>query len=113
MAEKQSNVTIDANQFYEQARKDIGSLIGAAGVNSAVIFNGTKDNVTFHVYNYIDSVHWVDAMRTLVAPGHYGTVVASGKFFKIHPNNRREEEFLVAPEKAYVYKGPGALEQVK
>jgi hypothetical protein len=109
----ETNVTVDLNQFYEQARKDIASLIGGMGVNSAAIFNASKDNVTFHAYNYIDSVHWVDAMRTLVAPGHYGTVAASGNFFKVHPNNKREEEFLVSPGKAYVYKGPGALEQVK
>jgi hypothetical protein len=108
-----SSVTVDLNQFYTEARKDISSLIGAAAVNGAVIFNDSKDNVTFHVYNYIDTVHWIDAMRTLVAPGHYGTVAASGDFFKIHPNNRKEEEFLVAPKKAYVYKGPGALQEVK
>jgi hypothetical protein len=112
MADK-SAVTVDLNQFYEEARKDIGSLLEGARVNGAVIFNATKDNVTFHVYNYIDTVYWVDAMKTLVAPGHYGTVAASGSFFKIHPNNKKEEEFLVVPGKAYVYKGPGALEQVK
>lgn len=98
---------VDLNQFYELARKDIGSLIGAAGINAAVIFNDTASPVTFYVYNYIDTVYWVSAQKVLVAPRTYGTVAASGAFFKIHPNDHAKEEFLVAPNKAYVYAGPG------
>ena len=78
-----------------------------------MIYNDTKDSVTFQVYNYIDVVYWKDAMHALVAPGYYGTVAASGVSFKIHPNNKREAEFLVSPGKAYIYRGPGAVEQVK
>jgi len=103
---------IDLNKFYEIAREDIAKLIGVAAVNSAAIFNNTSNNVTFYVYNYIDTVHWVSAQKVLVAPGKYGTVAASGAFFKIHPNDHKQEEFLVAPHKAYVYSGPGDISPV-
>ena len=110
MAEK--NITVDLNNFYDQVRKDIASLMDATKVNGAVIFNATKETVTFHVFNYIDMVHWVEAMKTPVAPGYYGTVAASGDKFKIHPNKNRDAEFLVSPGKAYVYEGVGALREV-
>jgi hypothetical protein len=54
-----------------------------------------------------------DDSNPLVAPGYYGTVAASGVSFKIHPNNKREAEFVVSPGKAYIYRGPGAVEQVR
>jgi hypothetical protein len=108
------DVTVDLNKFYKQARGDIAALIGGAGVNAAVIFNNTKDPVTFYVYNYIDTVYLIPAQQTLVAPGHYGTVAASGTTFKINPNKNKDAQFLVAPHKAYVYNGPGAVtEEVK
>ena len=102
--------TIDLNKFYKLASKDIGKLIAGAAVDGAVVFNNSNKAVTFHVYNYSDLVNWVPAQKTLVGPGAYGTVAASGVFFKIHPNNNKDEEFLVAPGKAYVYSGPGRLE---
>lgn len=113
MADKSSSVTMDANQFYKDAREDLKSLIAGAAVRSAVIFNDTKESVTFFVYNYIDIIYAIDATKALVAPGHYGTVAASGDFYKVHPNQRKEQEFLVAPGKAYIYKGPGAIQEVK
>ncbi len=106
------DITVDLNKFYAQAREDVEKLIGAAKVNAAVIFNGSGSPVTFHVYNFMDTVYWVHAMTALIAPGHHGTVAALGDFFKIHPDNNKAHEFLVAPHKAYVYKGPGALEPV-
>jgi hypothetical protein len=104
----------DLNKFYDQARKDISSLIGGARVNGAVIFNNTDKPVNFYVYNYVDTVYWIAAQKTLVAPQRYGTVAASGVFFKIHPNDNKNEEYLVEPKKAYVYHGPGdmAMEKV-
>lgn len=103
---------IDLAEFYRMAREDISSLIGLAAVNGAVIYNDTDKPVTFYVYNYIDSVYWISAQKTCVAPGAYGTVAASGAFFKIHPNDDKEHEFLVAPHKAYVYSGPGRVTNV-
>ena len=103
---------VDINKFYDVARKDIASLIGGMSVNAAVIYNASGAAVTFFVYNYIDTVYWISAAKVLVADGYYGSVVASGKFFKIHPNDNKNEEFLVAPHTAYVYRGPGKLEKV-
>jgi hypothetical protein len=110
-----TNVSIkgeDLNRFYEMAREDIASLFKGAAVNAAVIYNDSGSDVTFYVYNYIDTVYWVSAMKARVAAGSYGTVAASGAFFKIHPNDKASEEFLVAPHHAYVYHGPGNLEAV-
>ena len=100
------NAKVDINKFYEVARRDVASLVGGLSVNAS----GAA--VTFFVYNYIDTVYWISAAKVLVADGYYGSVVASGKFFKIHPNDNKSEEFLVAPHTAYIYSGPGKLEKV-
>lgn len=100
------------NKFYSQARGDIASLIAGSAVGSAVIFNGTEATVNFFVYNYVDTVHWVSAQKTMVAAGKSGTVAASGTFYKIHPNDAKDEEYLVSPGKAYIYHGPGNFESV-
>jgi hypothetical protein len=104
---------VDLNKFYEVARKDIAKLIQGAAVNAAVIYNNSGEDVTFYVYNYIDTVYWIEAQKTLIADGHHGTVAASGQFFKIHPNSKDNQEFLVAPHKAYVYNGPGKVDMVE
>lgn len=103
---------ININEFYRQLEGGLGKLIAGACVDSAVIFNNSDAPVTFYVYNYTDGVFWVSAMKCLVAPGSYGVVAASGAFFKIHPNDNKAEEFLVAPFNAYVYQGAGKVEKV-
>ena len=110
--EVEVEVTVDLNQFYQDAREDIGKLIGGAEVKAAVIFNNSGRAVTFFVYNYTDGVNWVPAQKTLVANGHQGIVAASGVYFKIHPNNNKDAEFLVEPGHAYVFHGQGKLEPV-
>jgi hypothetical protein len=107
------NLKGNLEKFYKQVEGGIGKLITGARVDSAVIFNNTDQPVTFYVYNYIDSVYWISAMKTLVAPGAYAIVAASGAFFKIHPNDHKTEEFLVAPFNAYIYGGPGSVEKVE
>lgn len=108
----EAKVKGNVNEFYRQVEGGIGKLIGGARVDSAVIFNDTESPVTFYVYNYVDSVYWVSAQKCLVAPGTFGVVAASGAFFKIHPNDDKAQEFLVAPSKAYVYRGPGHVEPI-
>ena len=102
---------LDINKFYETARKDIKSLL--TSVNGAAIYNASGSNVTFYVYNYSDGVNLIEAHHFLVAPDYYGTAAASGKFYKVMPNKNKDEEFLVAPNKAYIYRGPGKIEEVK
>jgi len=104
--------TVDLNKFYKSASKDIAAMTGSAGIEAAVIFNASPKPVTFVVYNYIDTVYLVPAQKVLVAPNKHGTVAASGKFFKIHPDGNAGQEFLVAPKTAYVFNGPGDVEQV-
>ena len=108
MSEAGPDIKMDVNKFYKVARGDIKSLIKGAGVGSAVIYNDTKQDVVFYVYNYIDIVYAVDAMHTKVAAGYYGTVAASGTQFKINPDKNVDNQFTVEPGKAYVYEGPGS-----
>ncbi len=88
------------------------TLIRGAAVNSAVILNVTRQPVTFYAYNYIDVLYAVDAQHTLLAPGRHGTVAASGNRFKVHPNKNADEQFLVEPGHAYIYRGPGDIDEV-
>lgn len=108
-----ADAKIDINKFYDVARKDLGSLIKGASINSATIYNDSGSDVTFYVYNYIDIVHWVSAQKAFIANGYYGNVAASGKSFKVHPNGNKDHEYLVDPNRAYVYRGPGKWELVK
>ncbi len=107
------NAEMDITKFYELASKDIGKLLASAGVNSAIIYNDSGKLVTFKVYNYIDTVHWIAAQSVKVANSYSGAVAASGAFFKIHPDGKADDEFLVAPNEAYIYRGPGKLERVE
>ena len=109
----EAKISGNLNKFYKDVREDVRGLIGGAKVDAAVIFNNTQENVTFYVYNYIDVLYAVSAMKPLCAPGQYVTVAASGAQFKIHPNDKTAHQFLVAPFKGYVYNGPGAVEEVK
>lgn len=103
---------MDVNKFYELARHDLASLIGGAGVHSAVIFNDSGHDVTFNVYNYVDILYAIPAQTTRVASSFCGRVAASGVEIKVHPNGDRNSEFLVRPGKAYVYFGPGKVKEV-
>lgn len=100
---------MDLKEFIDIVCTNIRKIFDLMPVNSAVIYNNTDKPVTFFVYNFIDSVYWISAQRTHIAPGTYGSVAASGAFFKIHPNDNRDHEFLVAPHNAYVYSGPGRV----
>ncbi|WP_417552675.1 hypothetical protein [Marinomonas fungiae] len=103
---------IDINKFYELAREDISKLIDGAAVNSSAIFNASGEDVNFAVYNYIDVFYEIPAQEGLVAKDYYGTVAASGTHFKVNPNKVVAHQFLVKPGKAYVYRGPGKLEEI-
>ena len=99
----------DVNKIHDQLRNDINDLLTGAKINGVVIFNNTSAPITFFAYNYVDNVFWVAAQKTLVAPQKSGVVAASGAFFKIHPDDKKEHEFLVAPGNGYVYQGPGDI----
>jgi len=103
---------VNANKLHDQARKDVEDFWKNASIDSALIINANSQPVTFYVYNYIDSIYAISAMKTQVAPSKNGKVAASGAFFKVHPNDKADQQFLVAPGKAYRYKGPGDVEEV-
>lgn len=101
------------NQFVEQVKDGVSEIADQLKINKALIYNNTGEPVNFYVYNYIDTAYWISAMHTLVAPGKVGSVAASGVSFKVHPNDNKKHEFLVDPRKAYIYNGPGDIEEVK
>lgn len=103
----------DLNKLGDQLIDLIKSGIGGLRVEQALIANASNKPMTFYVYNYVDSVYWVSAMKVLIAPGQTGVVAASGAFFKIHPEDRKEHEFLVAPGGAYAYFSPGHVESIR
>lgn len=106
------NVKGNVNKFVDQVRSATGEIADQLKINKSVVINATDKPVNFYVYNYVDNVYWISAMHTLVAPGKVGAVMASGKAFKVHPDDKKEQEFLVTPGKAYVYRGPGDIEEV-
>lgn len=106
------NVDVDVNKTIDQVMAAIREIAPAgAALHEAVIGNATGGMVTFNTYNYVDNVYWVDAAHPKCAPGHAVRVAASGQFFKIHPNGNKDEEYLVAPGKRYVYEGPGKMKE--
>jgi hypothetical protein len=107
------NLQGNINDGITQLEKILKEAIAGCAVGSAVILNATTEPVTFFVYNYIDTVYWVPAQQTLVAPGTCGTVAASGVQFKVHPNNNKDYQFLVAPKTGYLYGGPGNVSAAK
>ncbi|WP_194767509.1 hypothetical protein [Tamlana sp. I1] len=104
---------INVNDFYNIAMKDIGKLVSGISSGSAIIFNDTGKQIDFYVYNYIDSLCWITMKKVKIAHGSYGTITAYGKYFKIHPDKNKVNEFLVAPNEAYIYKGPGELVHIE
>jgi hypothetical protein len=103
---------VNLNKFVDQVRSATGEIADQLKINKAVVINATEKPVNFYVYNYVDNAYWISAMHTLVAPGKVGAVMASGKAFKVHPDDKKDQEFLATPGKAYIYRGPGDIEEV-
>ncbi|KAB1071353.1 hypothetical protein F6U93_01100 [Tamlana haliotis] len=100
---------ISAHDFYNLTNEDIEKLTSGISKSSAIIFNDTGKPVDFYVYNYMDAMCWIPAQNTTIDHGNFGTMTTFGKYFKIHPDKNEVYEFLVAPNRAYIYKGPGTL----
>lgn len=115
MAESPVKVNLegDANKFVDQIKGGIGDIAEQLKVNASLIFNNSSKPVNFYVYNYADSVFWISAMHTMVAPNKVGKVAASGVAFKVHPDDNKDHEFLVEPHKAYIYWGPGSIDEIR
>lgn len=107
-----ANVEVKVNELHDQLRKDVGEVAQALKIGKAAILNATSKPVNFYVYNYVDSAYWISAMHTLVAPGKVGAVMASGAAFKVHPDDNKTHEFLVTPGRAYIYRGPGDIDEM-
>ena len=66
-------------------------------------------SIRFYVYNYSDIFYAIPAHEVTVARGWSGEIAASGKSFKVRPNNQANAEFIVTPGKAYIYYGVGKV----
>ncbi|MBR9829933.1 MAG: hypothetical protein GYB41_15080 [Oceanospirillales bacterium] len=106
------NTKMDLEEFYEIAQKDIQKIIGNTAKNSAIIFNNSGRDIDFHVYNYIESAYWLAASHTFISNKNIGIITANGSFFKVKPDNYYNEEFLVQPNRAYIYKGLYDLKEI-
>src|SRR5262249_37408576 len=102
---------VDVNKTLDQIGSAWPEIKKTLGVEEAVIWNLSGGAVELGVYNYIDTVYWIAAMKTTVANGKAGKVAASGSQFKIHINDNKNEESLVKPGKSYVYSGRGSFEE--
>lgn len=112
MVDASIDIKGNLNKFTDQVKSGIGDIAQQLKVNKAAVLNATDKPVNFYVYNYIDNAYWISAMHALVAPGKVTALMASGVAFKVHPNDVKNHEFLVTPGKAYIYKGPGDVEEV-
>ena len=106
------NTKMDLEEFYDISQKKIQEMMGGTAKNSAIIFNKSGRDIEFHVYNQFDFSYWIAANKTLILDNDIGLVIASGPFFKIKPNNYYKEEFLIQPNKTYIYRGIYDLKEI-
>lgn len=109
MASKMNvNGKVDLNTFVDQA----AGLAKALDAGTALVYNASNKTVGFYCYNGGDFVMAVPYSKPTIAHGYSGVVAAGGSVFKVFADNKGNAEFLVKPNMAYVYKGPGMVEQV-
>lgn len=102
------NGKVDLNTFVDQAAKLAKSL----DANTALIYNHSGHTVKFYCYNGGDFIKAIAYSKPNIASGYAGEIAAGGSVFKVHPNNEGKHEFLVKPNRAYIYRGPGKIEPV-
>lgn len=95
-------VNVDANQIFN-------TIWSGLTVNEVAIVNQSNKNIRFYVYNFSDIIYAIPAHELTVARGWSGEIAASGKTFKVRPNNQANAEFIVTPGKAYIYYGVGKV----
>jgi len=99
---------VDLNQFVSQAT----GLAKALDAGTALLYNASAKKVTFYCYNGGDVVMLVPYCKPTIASGYSGIIAAGGSSFKVFADNKGDAEFRVKPNKAYVFKGPGMVEEV-
>ncbi len=99
---------VDINEFVSQA----AGLAKALDAGTALLYNASGKTVTFYCYNGGDVVMMVPYCKPTIASGYSGLIAAGGTSFKVFADNKGDAEFRVKPNKAYVFKGPGMVEQV-
>lgn len=99
---------VDLNTFLDQA----ASVAKSLDAGTALVYNSSNKTVEFYCYNGGDPFMAVAYSKPTIAHGYSGVVAAGGSVFKVFADNKGNTEFLVKPNKAYVYKGPGMVEQV-
>ncbi|MGB5452308.1 MAG: hypothetical protein WBM71_04570 [Sedimenticolaceae bacterium] len=99
---------VDVNTFVDQA----AGLAKALDAGTALVLNESGKSVTFYCYNGGDFIMAVPYSKPTIAQGYSGTIAAGGSVFKVFADNKGNAEFLVKPNKAYIYRGPGKIEEV-
>ncbi len=103
------NGEVDVNTFVDQA----AGIAKALDAGTALVYNNSNKTVQFYCYNGGDIFMTIPFVKPVIAHGYSGLVAAGGSMFKVFADNKSEGEFLVKPNHAYVYRGPGKIEAVQ
>ena len=71
-----ANANVDANKALDQIAQAWPEFKKTLGIGEAAIWNLSGKTVEVRVYNYIDVVNCIPAMKTLVAEGKVGKVAS-------------------------------------
>lgn len=99
---------VDLNVFVDQAAKLAKSL----DAGTSLLYNNSGKSARFYCYNGGDFVMAVPYSKPTIANGCSGLIAAGGTVFKVFADNKGEAEFLVKPNKAYVYGGTGDVREL-
>jgi hypothetical protein len=99
---------VDLNTFVDQAAKLAKSL----DAGTSLLYNNSGKKANFYCYNGGDFVMAVPYSKPAIAAGCSGLIAAGGTVFKVFADNKGDAEFLVKPNRAYVYGGPGNVREL-
>ncbi|MCB2111302.1 MAG: hypothetical protein H6895_07300 [Defluviimonas sp.] len=104
------NVTgkVDINTFVDQAAK----LAKGLDAGTSLLYNNSGKKANFYCYNGGDFVMAIPYSKPTIATGCSGLIAAGGSVFKVFADNKGDAEFLVKPNRAYVYGGPGDVREL-
>lgn len=105
-----ANITgkVDLNTFVDQA----AHLAKSLDAGTSLLYNNSAGTAKFYCYNGGDFVMAIPYSKPSIAKGCSGLIAAGGTVFKVFADNKGDAEFLVKPNRAYVYGGPGDVREL-
>lgn len=99
---------VDLNTFVDQA----ATLAKSLDAGTSLLYNNSGSTASFYCYNGGDFVMAVPYSKPTIATGCSGLIAAGGSVFKVFADNKGDAEFLVKPNRAYVYGGRGNVREL-